>query len=72
MYKMVTLDNQLGYLVYYTTNFSLIYSHTLIGIDIAYVYNGYIYHTKYDQPKYIPPGCIQRGGKCSLLDREIV
>ncbi|KAF6035759.1 hypothetical protein EB796_005923 [Bugula neritina] len=33
------------------------------GIDIAYVYNGYIYHTKYDQPKYIPPGCIQRGGE---------
>ncbi|XP_067931530.1 endoplasmic reticulum metallopeptidase 1-like [Watersipora subatra] len=33
------------------------------GIDIAYAYNGYIYHTKYDLPEYIPEGCIQRGGE---------
>ncbi|XP_067931531.1 endoplasmic reticulum metallopeptidase 1-like [Watersipora subatra] len=33
------------------------------GIDIAYTYNGYIYHTKYDLPEYIPEGCIQRGGE---------
>ncbi|CAH1774986.1 unnamed protein product, partial [Owenia fusiformis] len=33
------------------------------GIDVAYVSNGYVYHTKYDDPDRIPPGCMQRGGE---------
>lgn len=32
------------------------------GLDIAYVKNGYVYHTKYDTEDRIPPGSIQRAG----------
>ena len=32
-------------------------------MDIAHIANGYVYHTKYDQPKFIPSGCLQRAGK---------
>jgi hypothetical protein len=32
------------------------------GLDIAYVKNGYIYHTKYDTEDRIPAGSIQRAG----------
>ncbi|XP_038068200.1 endoplasmic reticulum metallopeptidase 1-like [Patiria miniata] len=32
------------------------------GVDMAYVSNGYVYHTKYDNLDSIPPGCIQRAG----------
>ena len=32
------------------------------GLDIAYIHNGYVYHTIWDTPEMIPPGCIQRGG----------
>ena len=32
------------------------------GLDIAYVKNGYVYHTKYDSEEMIPPGSIQRAG----------
>lgn len=35
----------------------------LSGLDIAYISNGYIYHTSYDQPKYIPKSSILRGGR---------
>ena len=31
-------------------------------MDIAYISNGYVYHTKYDDESRIPAGCIQRGG----------
>ncbi|XP_014672177.1 PREDICTED: endoplasmic reticulum metallopeptidase 1-like [Priapulus caudatus] len=33
------------------------------GIDIAYISNGYVYHTKWDHPDFIPPGCVQRAGE---------
>ncbi|KAI8773749.1 endoplasmic reticulum metallopeptidase 1 [Biomphalaria glabrata] len=33
------------------------------GLDIAHIKNGYVYHTKNDLPRYIPAGCMQRGGE---------
>eukprot|EP00455_Lapot_gusevi_P011264 TRINITY_DN15182_c0_g1_i5.p1 TRINITY_DN15182_c0_g1~~TRINITY_DN15182_c0_g1_i5.p1 ORF type:complete len:736 (-),score=182.38 TRINITY_DN15182_c0_g1_i5:35-2191(-) len=33
------------------------------GIDIAFVANGYVYHTKLDTPQRIQPGCLQRCGE---------
>ncbi|KAL3869218.1 hypothetical protein ACJMK2_041927 [Sinanodonta woodiana] len=35
----------------------------LPGLDIAYISNGYVYHTENDKPVYINPGCIQRAGE---------
>ncbi len=32
------------------------------GLDIAYMKNGYVYHTKYDTEEAIPLGSIQRAG----------
>ena len=34
----------------------------LVGIDIAYASNGYVYHTRYDNASIIPNGSIQRAG----------
>ncbi|CAG5124824.1 unnamed protein product, partial [Candidula unifasciata] len=33
------------------------------GIDIAHIKNGYVYHTRNDLPRFIPPGSMQRGGE---------
>ncbi|XP_069127736.1 endoplasmic reticulum metallopeptidase 1-like [Argopecten irradians] len=33
------------------------------GLDIAYISNGYVYHTINDVPQTIPPGCLQRAGE---------
>ena len=35
----------------------------LVGIDIAYASNGYVYHTRHDNSSIIPDGSIQRGGE---------
>ena len=35
----------------------------LVGIDIAYASNGYVYHTRHDNASIIPDGSIQRGGE---------
>lgn len=37
------------------------YGH-LPGLDIAYMKNGYVYHTKYDSEERIPAGSVQRAG----------
>jgi hypothetical protein len=39
------------------------------GLDIAYMKNGYVYHTGYDTEERIPPGSIQRAGKIYLLQK---
>lgn len=41
----------------------------IIGLDIAYVSNGYVYHTRNDRPEYIEQGCFQRGGKYSTQEK---
>uniref|UniRef100_H2YR33 Endoplasmic reticulum metallopeptidase 1 n=1 Tax=Ciona savignyi TaxID=51511 RepID=H2YR33_CIOSA len=33
------------------------------GIDLAYMKNGYVYHTVYDNEEMIKQGCIQRAGE---------
>ncbi len=35
----------------------------LVGIDVAYASNGYVYHTYHDNASVIPDGSIQRGGE---------
>ena len=46
--------------------------HLLPGLDIAYISNGYVYHTASDTPDVIPPGCIQRGGKFEFIFTTVV
>lgn len=40
------------------------------GIDIAYVSNGYVYHSTRDLPEAITPGSVQRAGE-NLLEMVI-
>ena len=32
-------------------------------MDLAYITNGYVYHTIHDNSNAIPPGCMQRTGE---------
>lgn len=43
--------------------FKIPISRTPTGIDIAYISNGYVYHTARDLPQFINPGSIQRAGE---------
>lgn len=46
------------------TDFRIYRDHGKIpGIDLAYVRNGYVYHTLHDTPEMIGPGCVQRAGE---------
>ncbi|CAB1318161.1 unnamed protein product [Coregonus sp. 'balchen'] len=40
------------------------------GIDLAFIENGFIYHTKYDSPDRIPTDSIQRAGDACVNGRE--
>ena len=33
------------------------------GLDLAYISNGYVYHTVFDKPEMIPAGSIQQAGE---------
>ena len=46
------------------SNAHLILLHST-GLDIAYIKNGYVYHSRWDSEQNISPGVVQRGG--SLL-----
>lgn len=41
-----------------TANFAI-----FSGMDIAYIKDGYVYHTEFDRPEFVPPGSLQRGGE---------
>ncbi|OWA52742.1 Endoplasmic reticulum metallopeptidase 1 [Hypsibius exemplaris] len=46
------------------TDFRIFRDHGSIpGVDIAYVENGYVYHTHYDRVEQITPGTLQRSGE---------
>nr|XP_039261257.1 endoplasmic reticulum metallopeptidase 1-like [Styela clava] len=46
------------------TDFRIFRDHGHIpGVDLAYIRNGYVYHTYHDVPAMIQPGCIQRAGE---------
>lgn len=44
----------------------------VLGIDLAFIENGYIYHTKYDTADRILTDSIQRAGWYSNLDFSYV
>lgn len=44
----------------------------VLGIDLAFIENGYIYHTKYDTADRILTDSIQRAGWYSNLDVSYV
>ncbi len=35
----------------------------LSGLDFAYIRNGYVYHTEFDQPQFMTNGTMQRAGR---------
>lgn len=41
---------------------------SVLGIDLAFIENGYIYHTKYDTADRILTDSIQRAGWYANLD----
>jgi len=55
------------------TDFRIFRDHGAVpGLDMAYQYNGYVYHTKYDRAEIFPRGSFQNTGDNLLsLIREI-
>jgi len=40
-----------------------VHNSIIAGLDMAYIYNGYVYHTMFDNPDMIPTGSIQQAGR---------
>ncbi|XP_017147750.1 endoplasmic reticulum metallopeptidase 1 isoform X5 [Drosophila miranda] len=55
------------------TDFRIFRDHGAVpGLDMAYQYNGYVYHTRFDRPEIFPRGSFQNTGDNLLaLVREI-
>ncbi|VDK80489.1 unnamed protein product [Cylicostephanus goldi] len=53
------------------TDFRVFRDHGRVpGLDLAFVQNGYWWHTEFDEARRITPGSLQRAGKLNLLSEN--